>query len=224
MLLDSRSNGYQYIGIFRSESDKPIGGGLHTFQAAAAYGFEKIREPDLSLVLGVGFAIGDFGIKTPSGDIWPIIPVPLIRMNYRSERVAVKFEFLTSPNLSFTLFPKNRLRITGDFRMDQLRDVRDIIFESKVDYRFFSPKSTYGDFAGISVGIKNDNYGEFNLAHHKGKETFEMHYYSLFTTLDLSLLKITAGYAFGGRELYRGIIEQDVGKGAYFSIQGMIPF
>nr|HPJ35832.1 hypothetical protein [Spirochaetota bacterium] len=84
-LLDGKAGRHQYLGIFKSESDKPVSGGLHTFQAAAVYGYEIIAGNNLSLVLGGGLAVSDFGIERSDGEPWPVIPVPLVRMNYNSE-------------------------------------------------------------------------------------------------------------------------------------------
>jgi len=86
-----------------------------------------------------------------------------------------------------------------------------------------------GDFAGIAVGIKNDNYGAFDLGEHnknypEDEETFETHYNSVFGVLDLTLLKITGGYAFNGRELYREEDTKDTGEGYFLSIEGMYQF
>ena len=57
-----------------------------------------------------------------------------------------------------------------------------------------------------------------------GDESVEVHYYSVFGAIDLSLLKITGGYAFGGRELYREEIKNDTGEGYFVSVQGMYQF
>jgi hypothetical protein len=42
---------------------------------------------------------------------------------------------------------------------------------------------------GVSAGFKNDNYGAFCLKGKDGEESIEVHYYSVYGTLDLSLLK-----------------------------------
>lgn len=223
-LLDVKDGRDQYIGIFKSESDQPVSGGINTFQAAAVYGYEMIREPHLSFVLGGGIAVGNFGLKTSDGKNWPLIPVPLVRMNYQSHWLDAKFEFLTSPNLGFTLAPKDRVRLTGDFRMDQMRDSRDFIFELALAYRPYSGQDEKGDFAGLSIGFKNDNYGAFQLGHKDEKESIEVHYKTVFVEIDVSVLKITAGYAFDGRILYRETQQQDMGKGSFLSVQGMYPF
>lgn len=223
-LLDGKYGRHQYIGIFKSESDKPVSGGLSTYQAAAVYGYELIHGGNLSLVLGGGLALGDFGIEDSEGDPWPVIPVPLVRMNYNSRFISTKFEFLTGPNFSFTVAPQSKVRLRGDFRMDNSRDVRDIIFEVALAWRFFSPESEIGDFAGVALGFKNDNYGAFMIGDTDGDESVESHYYAIFAELDLSLLKITGGYAFEGRELYREEIKRDTGEGYFVSVQGLYQF
>jgi len=224
MLLDVKDGRDQYLGIFKSQSDKPVSGGINTFQAAAVYGYEMIDEPHLSVVLGGGIAVGNFGVKTPDGKNWPIIPVPLARVNYHGDWIDAKFEFLTSPNLSFTIAPKGHVRLTGDVRMDQMRDSRDIIYEVALAYRPYSVQDEMGDFVGVSLGIKNNNYGAFQLGHKDEKESIETHYKAVFVELDVSVLKLTAGYAFDGRSLYRETQKQDLGKGMYMSIQAMYPF
>ena len=187
------------------------------------YGYEFIRDEHLSLVFGGGIGVGEFGIELEDGRSLQIIPVPLIRVNYQTQYFNSKFEFLTGPNWSFVIGPNNRVRFTGDFRMDQLRDRRDFIIETNLAYRFFDKNHALGDFAGVSLGFKNDNLGAFKLAHEHYTESVEVHYYALFATLDLTVIKISAGHAFGGRVLYREEIKEDIGNGWFVSVQGLVP-
>ena len=150
--------------------------------------------------------------------------MPLVRVNYHTDWLDTKFEFITSPNLSFTLAPRDRVRLTGDFRMDQFRDARDLIYEVALEYRPYSEQKEQGDFAGVSIGFKNDNYGAFKLGNEGEDESLEVHYNSLFAAIDVSVLKITAGYAFDGRSLYRETQKQDMGEGFFISVQAMYPF
>jgi len=223
LLLDGRKNRHQYLGIFKSESDKPVYGGIMTFQAAFVYGYELLKNKHFSLVLGGGLAVGDFGIERKNGKPVPVIPVPLIRANYETNFIKLKFEFLTGPNFELVIGPKSHLRFIVDVRIDQFRNSRDLIFESSLAYRFFTAESENGDFAGISVGFKNDNYGEFNIGGQKD-EFFELHYYSVFGAIDISFLKLTAGYAFSGRELFRREHKKNIGEGCFLSIQALYQF
>lgn len=224
MLLDGKKGRHQYLGIYKSNSDQPVSGDINTYQAAAVYGYEMIKRQNLSLVLGGGLAVGNFGVETSDGENWPVIPVPLMRVNYHTDWLDTKFEFLTSPNLSFTLAPKDRVRLSGDFRMDESRDSRDLIYEVSLEYRPYSEQNKRGDFAGVSIGFKNDNYGAFNLENEDEDETLEVHYKSLFAAVDVSVLKVTAGYAFDGRALYRESEKQDLGEGFFISVQAMYSF
>jgi hypothetical protein len=231
MLLDGRTGRHQYLGIFKSESDQPVYGGLKTFQTAGVYGYELVHGDSFSFVLGGGIAVGDFGIDLANGKPLPLIPVPLIRMKYCTDWIDSSFDFLTTPNLNFTIGPRSRIRLTGDLRMEQFREARDILFELTLAYRFFSHNHTMGDFAGISAGIKNDNYGAFNLHKNCGvidldghDDALEVHYYAAFARIDISVLKITCGYAFGGRELYREEKTRDIGEGYFVSVEGLYQF
>jgi hypothetical protein len=112
LLLDGTHGRHQYIAIFKSESDRPVVGGLQTFQSALVYGYEFRPGRGWSIAAGGGLAVSDFGIDGPDGDPWPVIPVPLLRINYSAEYLAAKFECLTSPNLDFTIGPKSPLRVT----------------------------------------------------------------------------------------------------------------
>ncbi len=229
ILYDAQKNRHQYLGIFKSESGQPVYGGLKTFQTAVAYGYELVQRQNYSLVLGGGLAVSDFGIELSNGKPWPLIPVPLIRMKYNSKYIETKFEFLTSPNIDLVIGPKSQFRFIGECRTDQFRDIRDLIFECSLAYRFFPVDHPMGDFAGISVGVKNDNYGAFNLGEYEvvyleEDESIEVHYNAIFGTIDLSLLKITGGFAFQGRELYREEDTRDIGEGYFLSIEGMYQF
>jgi len=223
VLLDGKEKRHQYLGILKSESDEPVYSGLRTFQAAAVYGYELYRSRNFSLVLGGGLAVGDFGFERENGEPWPVIPVPLIRANYKTDWIKCKFEFITGPNFELIIGPKSHVRFITDVRMDQLRDSRDLIFESSLAYRFFPSESEMGDFAGISVGFKNDNYGEFNIGGQKD-EFFELHYYSVFGAIDISLVKLAGGYTFGGRELFRHEHKKNIGEGYFLSIQALYQF
>lgn len=227
LVFDGRTDRHQYLTVFKSESDQPVYGGLHTFQAAAVYGYEVVVRDDLSLALGGGIAVGDFGLELSDGTAWPLLPVPFIRMAWESRLLDTSFDFITGPNLSATLAPRNRLRLHGEMRMDEYRDIQDLIFECALEYRLLPADHPMGDLAGVSLGVKNDHYafavGTDGRDVDDNREDLEVGYYAYFASLDLSLLKITAGYAFEGRERYGDSDPVSTGDGYFLSIQGMIP-
>ena len=204
------------------KKQKKVDNWYDTFEAALVYGFELHEQDNLKVIFGGGLAVGDFGIELSNGDIWPVIPVPVLRVNYESPVVNVAFDFITSPNLQFTVGPERTLRLKGDIRMDQFRDSRDLIYEVALTYRLHSKEPAGDDYGGVSLGVKNDNYGAFNLGRSRD-ESLEIHYNALFAEIDLTLLKVTGGYAFNGRELYGEETKHDLGDGYFMSVQITYP-
>ncbi len=220
LMADGRNARHRYLGFFKSESDRPVVGGLRTFQAAAAYGYEVVQQPGFSLVLGGGLAVSDFGIETADGNPWPLLPVPLIRAAWESRLLSANLDFITGPNLGLTLAPQSRLRATLDARLDKLRDERDLFFEGALVYRFFDSDHPMGDLAGVAVGMKSD---AFEFALEAEDESLELHYYALFGTVDLALLKLTGGYAFDSRVRYRERTTESAGDGWFISVSALYP-
>lgn len=215
LLYDARPGRHQIVTLLKSESDEPVYGGLDTFQTAAVYGYEVISRPKSSLALGGGVAAADFGLDSP------LLPVPFIRLAHESRFIDSGFDFITGPNLGVTLLPEAHLQLRGDFRMDQFRDLRDLIFEVALHYRFFSPEAPRDSFGGVSLGFKNDA-----LAYTVGEsgDEYELHYYALFGEVDLGVLKVTGGYAFEGRERFGEDETAQAGEGFFLSVQGLYMF
>lgn len=220
-LLESTRGPNQWLLLFKSESDEPVYGGWDTFQAGWVYGHEWVRTPRFSLIAGGGLAVSDFGLEISDGTPWLVIPVPLIRAKYEARWFAAKFDFLTNPNLDLTFAPRRRLRLMTEVRADRFRTSRDLIFTGALAYRFFSPESATGDFAGVALGVSSEAY---NYTLGRDDEQLDISYYSVFGQLDLTLLKLTAGYAFAGQEWYRETLTRDVGDGYYLAVQAMYPF
>jgi hypothetical protein len=179
-----------------------------------------IRTQSVSLILGGAVAVGDFGLTLPSGELWPVIPVPLVRFGIDTQWFVSSFDFLTGPNFSFTIAPKEKIHFTGDMRMDYYRSINDLICEYILWYRLFGNEHKLGDFAGIGLGFKNDSV-DFFLS--ESKKTFELQQSSVFAIFDLSILKIEGGWIFASRYLMNGEKTGSPGKGFYVSIQGIIP-
>ena len=198
--------------IFKSQADHPVTGGLKTYQLGLARGYYLWDENNSSLVLGGGIAHGDFGLKLAGGKVLPLIPVPLIRYRKEWEYLSLSFDFLTGPNLSWTLGPRSKIRLVCDVRMDNFRDADDIIFESILWYRFFESNHEYGDFAGLGLGLKRDELS-FDLA--RRENSFALQYNSAFITFDISLLRVTAGRTFNVIERYGDEIKTSLEKGKF---------
>ncbi len=213
VLFDGKTERGNWLLLFSSSSDEPAYGGLRTFQAAGVYGWKLIEGQRGSLILGGGLAVSDFGIENADGEPWPLIPVPFLRASFRTSLLSSSFDFITGPNLNIVLMPERKVRLVGDFRMDEFRDARDLIFETYLLYQL--------GFAGISVGFKNDALS-FDLG--EEDERLEVHYHALFACVDLAVLKLSAGYAFDARERYREEYTRDIEAGLFLSLQGLYQF
>jgi hypothetical protein len=133
----------------------------------------------------------------------------------------------TGPNLDFAIAPEKPFRFTAGIRMDNYRNINDLVGEAVIWYRPFAAEhhgedpSLIGDFAGIGLGIKNESFS-FDLSEGRGK-TFEQQYTAVFGVVDVSVLRVSGGYIVESRELYDGNTK-NTGKGFFVSIQGMYRF
>ena len=221
-MLDGRIKRHQILTVFSSASDRPVSGGFNTFTIGAGWGYEVVRRPHVSLILGAVLIASDFGITLPSGDLWPILPMPLIRFGVDTKWFASSFDFLTGPNLEFTFAPKERIRLTGEMRMDSYRSLTDLNCEFTLWYRFFSQDHKLGDFAGIGAGFKNETM-YFTLSNSCRQDTFELQRSAVFAVIDLSLLKIQGGWVFNSNYLIDEKKTGSPGSGFFLSVQGMLP-
>jgi hypothetical protein len=226
-LFDSRWERHQFLLISKANSDKPFTGGLQTVQAGLGWGYEILVYSNFSFILGAVIGISDFGIDLPNGEPLPVFPLPLVRLKLKTEWLAVSFDFLTGPNMDFTIMPERKIRFAANMRMDNYRNINDIISEAVMWYRPFAAEhsdetsSSLGDFAGIGLGVKNESFG-FDLSAGRDK-TFEQQYTAVFGVVDVSILKISGGYILDSRELYNGNMN-NTGKGFFVSVQGMWQF
>ena len=223
-LLDWRIRRHQLLFIFKSSADNPIAGGLSTIQSGAGWGYEVVRKPNVSLILGAALCVGDFGITLPNGEPLPFMPLPLIRFNVNTRWFASSFDFLSGPNLEITIAPKERIRFTADMRMDYYRSIYDLIYECTLWYRLFDENHRFGDFAGIGIGVKNESTA-FTITGMSStkKIDFEYQYNAIFGALDLSIINIQGGWIFDSRYMIDGKITDRPGRGFYVSVQGIIP-
>jgi hypothetical protein len=194
------SGAHQFLAFFETNSSEPVYGGLRTFGTGIGYRYELMRTSRGSLSAGGYLIVTDSGMEYGDGKIWPLYPKPSILYRFSSDFLAVNASLSTTPELDFTLLPENQIRFTANtsLSMDRLRGMRDLLFDCALWYRFFDKDSEHGDFAGLGLGIKNSglcfDFGEKD-------KSYELQYYSLYATLDLSLVQISGGYSFKGREL-----------------------
>jgi hypothetical protein len=215
-IFDGRLGRHQILAILSANSDAPIYGGLNTFIFAGGWGYEIISKAHVSLILGAVAGVGDFDFASP------VIPLPLVRFGVDTKRFTSSFDFMTGPNLSFTIAPKERIRFSADMEMETFRSIADFNCEFTLWYRLFTPDHKMGDFAGIGVGFKNE-LRSFDLSRDFSQEKFELQKSSVSATLDLSLLTIQAGWVIESNYLLDDKKAGGPGNGFFLSVQGMVP-
>jgi len=215
VMVDKKFNRHLFLGLVVSESDKPFYGGWRSFIAGPAYGYEFIRNENLALTLGIGLGIGDFGIELPNGENLYAMPIPVIRFNVDTAYLDLFFEYLKKPVLTVTMLPDYRVRLVNTFTINQFRNMRDFLFDTRLMYHFFSNESKFGDFASAGIGIKNGAFG-FPLA--EEAKSYEVVYHSVYGMVDLSFLQIQSGYLFNGITIYDLERVQDIGDGFFLNI------
>lgn len=221
IMVETHKDKHQVVTNFISESDQPVSGGWVTFQGSAIYIYQLVKNEKWSIGLGLGMALGDFGIDLEGGGNWPLLPIPYLGIGYTTSLIKGEFSFVSGPSLSFTFFPEKRFSISGEFQMEKFRDLRDLIFTAGLHFRFFTEDDPSGDIAGIAIGVRNNNSG---FTPRGSDDSYEMQYYSLFTELDLAILKITGAYAFKGRERLGDNLILERGDGFFLNLQALYQF
>ena len=221
--FDGRINRHQLLFFFKSISDKPVAGGLNTIQLEAGWGYELIRRPQASLILGAVIIAGDFSDMLPSGINTPVLPMPLIRFGVDTQWFTSSFEFISGPYIDFAVAPKERFHFTVGAHMDQFRSIDDLVYELTLWYRPFGSSNPLGDMARIGAGVKSDLL-EFDLARYINQvKTLGLVQRSIFAAIDITFLSIQGGWVFNSRYLTGNERTGSPGRRFFISIQGMIP-
>jgi hypothetical protein len=223
-VIERKTGPHLIQGVFTTYSDAPVYGGFHTTTTRIGYGYELIRKENWNLTLGLMLVVGDLGINLPNGALWPLLPLPLARLEFNSSIINVSYD---DPELQFTLFPENRVRMTGAVRLDTYNfyDIHDLKFNSILWYRFFDKDSKAGDFLGLGLGVQNtgQNNGTDFVLGEKDK-TYDMNYYSVFGIVDAGFIKLSGGYIFYGREVYDADYTRPTGSGFFVKLEMLYQF
>jgi hypothetical protein len=219
-IVERRIDTHLIQGIFRTNSDEPVYGGIHTTYSSIGYGYELIRKENVNFTLGLALGTSDFDIILPNGFSWPLFPSPIIRFGLNTSIINLSIDW---PELTITLAPEYRFQMTGAVRLDfyGFNDVNDLTFNSILWYRLFSKYSKLGDFAGVGLGIKNDGI-DFALGE-KGKK-YDINNYSIFGILDASFIKISSGYIFYNRVLYDKSHTSNDNRGFFVKVELLYKF
>jgi len=147
----------------------------------------------------------------------PVLPSPVVLFGFMSTWFNASFEFIGEPSLNMIIAPEQKIRVSTIIWMVQYRGIEDLLFDITLWYRFFSSEHQFGDFAGLGLGLMNNDVMFF--LGEKDKSSYEVNKYSAYVTIDLSFLRITGGYIFNGKEIFDNSIKNDIDKGFYISTQ-----
>ncbi|MDC7226046.1 MAG: hypothetical protein PQJ61_04695 [Spirochaetales bacterium] len=221
LMMEVHKDGHQLITSFISESDQPVYGGWATLQAAVIYNYRLINTDVFKLHVGAGAALGDFGIDLADGSNWPLVPILFLSLEYTASGFKAEFSFISGPDLDIVLFPENNFRIYGQLQINSYKDLRDLLFDLSLCYRLFAENESVEDFIGISAGINNN---VLDFVPGGDDEEYELQYYSLYTKIDLSIIKISGGYNFNGRRLFGNEISYLEDSGFFLGLEGAYRF
>jgi len=218
-MLDGRINRHQILAVFQTYSDKPVSG-LNTFDVGAGYGYEVIRRPHVSLILGAALMVGD---KEIMGFSSPVMPMPVVRFGLDTKWFVSTIEYVGDVHLAFTIAPKEKIRFTADMRTNSFNSIADVNCKFTLWYRLFAADYKMGDFFGIGAGFKNEVLG-FNLSNDYRADTFKLQKASVFAAIELfSAIQIQGGWVIDSNYLIDGKKVDSPGNGFFLSVSGMIP-
>ena len=215
----SKNGRHQVLGLFRSESDEPVVGGLQTFVLGAGYTYDLFRGERSILSLGAGLAAGGLGLELPDGTDVLVLPVPLVQYRLKTDFVDISFSCIAGPDFAVSGPRRGRVRLDGYLGFRRLRDARDLDFDLSASYRFFAADDPGGDVAGVSAGFRNASW-HFQPA--KGSSQ-DLTCYTPYLGLDFSFVRITGGAALAGLERRGASERRNLGDGSFLSVQARLP-
>ena len=201
LVYDRQWRRHRLLSALMSAADRPFGDGLHTFQAAAVYGYRVIDRQALSLALGAGLAAGDLGGL-------PLIPVPYLLLQWETVLFQAELELITGPRVAAGLGSDDSLWLSGELRADAFEDVTDLVFETAAGWRF------------AGVGWEHRRIELAGAVPNAGRASGS---YRLQALLDLQLLTIRAGRVLDSWERIGEQGPRGTGDGWFLEFSGMIP-
>lgn len=158
--------------------------------------FDRIAE-GTSLINGE-IVQSDFRSDVPSADLPPVLHIFYVRYVYNTDLFTASFNILKGANLRFIIAPKKKVHFSGDLRMNKLDDIGDLKFDCYLGYSFSSSYCVSRSPADLAVGLRNTARKTVQYA---GMNNPEIRLYSLYSSLNFSVLKATMEYAFASTKI-----------------------
>ena len=191
------------------------------FEGLLFYARKIIDSDTTSLDIGGGLAATDTGIVLAGLDVF-IVPLPMIHFSFKNQIIDAEMEWIGMPDAIITLFPENIFRIHGTFALAGFDLPKDIMGDLALCFYPFRD-GFLKDLAYISAGISH----EVKKLRIDTENSLKYDYFTAYGQISITALTIRGGYAFGGRQTFRGKeskITKDYDGGFYATVQAMYKF
>lgn len=209
------SGNHQVLLIAQDTNENPFSSRKGTV-LAAGYGYQLCDNKKWSCVIGGGL----FMIPVQLGSVsLPVVPLPIMRAAYKTDQVYATFDFLGNPALNCMLFTQNHLRLAANLQVTGLSSLRDI--SGQVAFRYyFLPEHEIWQVLNLQLGLEN-TVMPYTL---KNEKNYTSQNWGIFTAIDVTVIKIQAGYSFDGVQKIDNKVTGKTGQGWYCSVQAAFVF
>lgn len=191
------------------------------FEGLLFYARKIIDSDTTSLDIGGGLAATDTGIVIAGLDVF-LVPLPMIHFSYKNQIVDAEMEWIGMPDAIITFFSESSFRINTFFALAGFDLPKDVQGDLALCFYPFR-EGFLKDLASISAGITH----EVKKLRIDTENSFKYDYFTAYGQLSITALTIRGGYAFGGRQTFRGMdckITKDYDGGFFATIQAMYKF
>lgn len=191
------------------------------FEGLLFYARKIIDSDTTSLDIGGGLAATDTGIVLAGLDIF-LVPLPMIHFSYKNQIVDAEMEWIGMPDAIITFFPESSFRINTFFALAGFDLPKDVQGDLALCFYPFR-EGFLKDLASISAGITH----EVKKLRIDIENSLKYDYFTAYGQLSITALTIRSGYAFGGRQTFRGKdckITKKYDGGFFATIQAMYKF
>ena len=191
------------------------------FEGLCFYARKIIDSDTTQLDIGGGLAATDTGIVLGGLDIF-IVPLPMVHFSYKNQIINAEAEWIGMPDAIITLFPKNMFRIRSFFALAGFDLPKD--FMGDLAFCLYPFRDGFlKDLASFSIGATH----EVKKLRINTENSFKYDYFTAYGQLSITALTVRAGYAFGGRQTFRGTdskTTKNYDGGFFATIQAMYKF
>lgn len=191
------------------------------FEGLFFYSRKIIDSNSTQLDIGGGLAATDTGIVLGGLDIF-IVPLPMIHFSYKNQFIDTEMEWIGIPDAFITLFPLNMFRIRSYLALAGFDLPKDI--QGDIGLCCYPFKDGFlKDLASVSLGATHE-VKKFRI---NTEKSIKYDYFTAYGQLSITALKIRGGYAFGGRQTFRGPeckYAKEYDGGFFLNVQAMYKF